>query len=232
MAEISIDLWLWPLSVTQDRQNDLSALLSPDEIDRANRFVKQRHSIAYRIGRGRMREILSEYVGLPAADLRFSYNPQGKPSLPGGPQFNLSHSGGWAALAVTEMARIGVDIERFREVEDGVAKRFFSDAENGYLSELNGKDWRDGFFRCWTRKEAVIKACGPGLSMPLDSFDVTLVPEQPPKVTRMDEGDTDAEDWTLLHLELTPEMVGAIAVESQGRPVQISLREGALPLPA
>lgn len=228
-APVPLDLWLWPLAPPCPPA--LAAHLSPTEAARAARFVNPDHGEAYRIGRGRLREILAQMTGGPPAYLDLRTASHGKPWLPGGPRFNLSHSGGWAALAVTQAPLdLGLDIEAFRPVEPGVAHRFFAPGENTSLAALPSRDWAAGFFRCWTRKEAVVKAVGDGLSIPLNAFDVTLAPGDAAEVTRMDPDLGAARDWRLTHLDLGPTFVGAIATRP-ATPLTITLREGQLPLP-
>ncbi|WP_127901935.1 4'-phosphopantetheinyl transferase family protein [Solirhodobacter olei] len=219
---ITVDLWLWPLDAAGD-----AACLSGDEAARAARFVRPADATAFRNARAGLRRILGAYLDRPAADLAFSYGPEGKPGLPGGPAFNLSHSGRWAALAVTaEDIRLGIDIEAHRSVEQDVARRFFSPAEIAALARLSGPDWIEGFFQTWTRKEAFVKALGRGLHRPLDSFDVTLGPA--PRIARIAEG--GEADWQMADLATGPGYAGALAVEARGRPLRLALREGRLPL--
>jgi len=228
-----IDLWLWPLD-QPGLAPDLSPLLSDDEQARADRFVRPRDADRYVVGRGQLRHILSGYTDTPAARLVFAYGPQGKPILPGGPVFNLSHSDGWAALAVAPDVppdfQLGIDIEAQRRVEDGVAARFFSGDEYARLSALPATDWMAGFYRCWTRKEAVIKAVGSGLSTPLDSFDVTLAPGDAAQITRTSGDLAPAAEWSLAHLDLAPGFVGAVAAVTGGGGIRLTVRQGSLPL--
>lgn len=217
--DIDIDFWLWSLNAPADRLKVLAEHLSGDESARAARFVQDKHGREYRAARGRLREILAGYIGAPPGKLQFLYNAHGKPYLEGGPFFNLSHAGGHAVLVVCEDAEVGVDIEIVRDVEPGVPERFFSSAENAALNALPEGLWDAGFLRCWTRKEAILKARGVGLSQPLDSFDVTLEPSKRARVTRIDGGNPD--DWTLRHINLGPLMLGAIAIEAKGRPVHV-----------
>lgn len=219
---IGIDLWLWRLDAAP-----ADVPLSPDEEARAARFVYPRHATAFRAARAGLRIAMAQYLGCPPGDLVFGYAPEGKPLIVGGPSFNLSHSGGWAALAVTETARLGVDIEAHRPVEPAIADRYFSPAEIAALSPLSGLDWQTAFFRVWTRKEAFVKALGTGLRRPLDSFDVSA--EAAARLMRLAEG--GAGDWTLLDLATGPGFAGAVAVEARGGPVRLTLRQGALPLP-
>lgn len=217
---LRVDLHLWPLSLP-------GSGLSADEEARAARFVTPRHAAAYRAARGGLRRVLAGYTGQPPADLRFDYGPQGKPSLRGGPAFNLSHAGHWAALAVAEaQVDLGIDIEAHRQVERAVAERFFSASEVAALSGLTGAAWELGFFRIWTRKEAVIKALGSGLSLPLDSFDVTAGANA--QLLRLAGGDPSA--WHLRDLAPGAGMQGALAVRAGGQPVEIRVCAGRLPL--
>jgi len=222
---VPVTIALYFLRLTCAAEADaLAPHLSPDEAARAARFVFERDRIAYRIGRGRLREILGAHTGEAPEALRFTYGDHGKPALPGGPEFNLSHSGGLACLAISDRV-LGVDIEAHREIEEGVAERFFSPAEYAALSALPASGWTDGFFRCWTRKEAVVKAMGDGLSIPLDRFDVTLGPGEPPRMTRLDPEHGAAAGWRLAHLDLGPGMTGALAMETGGEALRIALRE-------
>ena len=222
---IDITLHFWRLDAPQPMVDHLSRVLDAGEIARADRFVHLRDRTAYRIGRGRLRELLGEWRGQDPASLQFDIGPQGKPSLSGGPHFNLSHSGGLACLAITQDVEIGADIEAYREVEDAVAERFFAPKEYAKLSVLPSVEWLAGFFRIWTRKEAVVKAIGEGLSIPLDAFDVTVDPKAPPLMTRLDPTRGRVEDWSLVHLAMGEAMVGALAVRAAGQAIRVQVRE-------
>lgn len=229
---IAVDLWLWPLDLPDARLRALSAHLSEEETARAARFVRPEHGARFRAARGRLREILSGYTGTAPGAIGFDYGPHGKPALAGGPVFNLSHSGGWAALAVTEAeAALGLDIEAHREVEADLAGRFFSAAECGALAALRPADRAEGFFRAWTRKEALLKGVGEGLSLPLDGFDVTLAPGDPARLLASRIEGLEPEAWSLTHLDLGPGFPGCIALGAGGAAAEVTLREGHLPLP-
>ncbi|WP_088625583.1 4'-phosphopantetheinyl transferase superfamily protein [Oceanicola sp. 22II-s10i] len=212
---------LWRLTGPDDAVARMAAHLSEDEAARAARFVFDRDRRAYILGRGRLREILGAEMGRAPAAVRFGYGAHGKPFVTGGPWFNLSHSDGIACLSLHPSMDFGLDIEAFRQIEDGVAERFFSATEYASLSALPSDQWTAGFFRCWTRKEAVVKAMGDGLSIPLDAFDVTLRPGDAPLMTRLDPALGQAADWQLAHFELGPDMVGALAVRAPG---EVTLR--------
>nr|WP_255733360.1 4'-phosphopantetheinyl transferase superfamily protein [Ruegeria sp. Ofav3-42] len=178
----------------------------------------------YIAGRTQLRRILGRYLGRDANSIEFTYGTYGKPLLKDGPGFNLSHSGGRAVLAVCEQTDPGLDIEKIRPIENAVARHHFSPAEYAKLSALPNSEWLQGFFRCWTRKEAVLKMLGHGLHMPLDSFDVTLSPDVSPQVTRI-EGD-DPSRWSLFHLEPCAGWVGALALRDVLGSTKLVWRQG------
>jgi 4'-phosphopantetheinyl transferase len=154
--------------------------------------------------------------------LQFSYSPYGKPSVVATTvRFNLSHSHTIAALALTRDYEIGVDVEQVRPIKEDISGRFFSPRENAALSALPEQEQTGAFFRCWARKEAIVKAIGEGLSHPLDSFDVSIGVNQPAVVERF-EGEADARKiWRLAHFEPAPGYAGAVACRTGGAPICI-----------
>src|SRR5688572_1734331 len=156
-------------------------ILAEDEINRANRFRFHKDRERFVAGRGLLRMILSSYVGMPANEIIFTYGCYGKPGLhrqDSRPaiEFNLAHSGGTAIYAITRDRRVGVVIEMIKDEFplERVAEHFFSNVEMAALRSLPQPMQRIAFFKCWTRKEAFIKAVGDGLSCPLSDFDVSL----------------------------------------------------------
>jgi 4'-phosphopantetheinyl transferase len=178
-----IHVWLHPLVIKASTQDLLHSYLSADEKRRAARFHFERDRIRFIAARGTLRTLLGQYLSKQPGELQFHLGQQGKPSLAPEPagrslSFNLSHSEDFAAFAFGWNRNIGVDIERIRpgvEHED-IAQCHFSAAEIESLVNLPPADQAKGFFVCWTRKEAYIKASGRGLQIPLDSFDVNLEP--------------------------------------------------------
>jgi 4'-phosphopantetheinyl transferase len=215
-----VRLYLFRLDPAPAERARLARHLSPPEEARAARFVRDADGDAFRVGRGRLREILARWVGSAPEALRFQEGARGKPSLMPGPQFNLSHSGGVALLAVHSERPLGIDVEAPRPVEQGVADRVFSAAERADLAALPPELWQAGFLRGWTRKEAVVKALGIGLGADLEAFDVTLTPGAPARVTRCALGPPGP--WQLTHLGLQGGMVGALAHRGGPLPVLVA----------
>ncbi len=171
---MSIYVWQIDLSATGQEQEFLG-LLSPDELERAQRFKFAIHRQRYIMARGSLRQILSSYIGIPAHEIVFQYGQHGKPFLAEGfPQFNISHSDNMALIAITKDRAIGVDIEKIKpEYKEDVAKRFFSEKEYAALQQLPEAGRISGFYAIWTKKEALIKALGEGLFTPLNEFTVS-----------------------------------------------------------
>lgn len=228
-----VSIWLFSLQATAHARDMLASLLSADERERAARFVYDLHRDRYIVAHGAMRRILGETLGRPPADLVFVNNAWGKPELAGAgaPFFNLSHTADLGALAIGWRCPIGVDVEQVRPVEQEVARHSFSLAEQAELSRLSPQDWLQGFYRCWTRKEAVIKALGLGLAQPLDAFDVTLAPDAPPRLLRLAGQPEAPSQWQLVHFAPADGILGAFAAPLSGNELRFRswAPEGALP---
>lgn len=194
-------VWRFDLDGSRDEIR-LTRLLAPDERSRAARFRFDRDRARFVVGRARLRQVLAELTGVPAADLELATNPYGKPELPGTDlYFNLTHAGGTGLLAVTTVGPVGVDLEPLAPVpdRDTVAERFFSQREVFELRRLSPGVRDAAFLRCWTRKEAYVKAVGGGLSLGLQDFAVSLgVTERPAIVWAADPAVVDR--WSVSDL--------------------------------
>lgn len=168
---------LWRVDLSASPAASLMHLLSSDEMTRANQFKFDIHRHRFIVARAMLRQVLSFYTRLLPEEIVFSYGDHGKPFLRDNPlqiQFNISHSDNLAVIAVTIEHDIGVDIEKMEiTFKDAVAKRFFSPQEYNELQQLPSKEQVVGFYRIWSKKEAVIKAIGAGLYVRLDSFSLS-----------------------------------------------------------
>jgi 4'-phosphopantetheinyl transferase len=217
LDEHSAHIWCAELDQPQGRVKYYGSLLSADEQERAARFHFDRHRNAYTAGRGMLRVLLGRYLKQPPEDIDISYSHYGKPLLPDNRlQFNLAHSGGLALFVFTLHDEVGVDIERERDLRDAlaIAERFFSPSERAALRELPDSERVPAFFRCWTRKEAFIKAVGEGLSYPLADFDVTLAPGEPARLLSIRGSEEEARSWSLHSLDLPAGYFGAVALRN------------------
>lgn len=212
-----VDIWRISLDLMPDSVKLFESTLSADEAERAARFHFEVDKNRFIVAHGALRNILSRYLQNNSAELNFSLNQYGKPTLVNSTlEFNLSHSGEFALVAVTQGRKVGVDVERIRQGISShvIAQQYFSKAEVAELQSLPLEQRESAFFICWTRKEAYIKAQGLGLSLPLESFDVSLTPGHPAilRATRPDP--KESARWRFLSLDVDSNYAGAIAVEN------------------
>lgn len=213
-----VDVWRISLDPPLDTVKHLESTISEEESQRAARFRFTVDRDRYIVAHGSLRYILSENLRCDPKRLHFSTNEYGKPALEDHKlDFNLSHSGDYALVAVTREYKVGVDVEIIRSdmEHEKLAKRFFSPNEVAELTTLPSDQIIRGFFNCWSRKEAYIKAQGLGLSLPLASFDVSLTPNEPATLRATRPNPDEAARWTLISLDVGCAYVGALAVEGQ-----------------
>lgn len=222
-----IHVWRAFLDLDVPYIQDLYATLSADEQERSARFHFQRDQNRFIVARGTLRAILGRYLNVHPRQLAFQYGPYGKPSLTsessdGKLFFNLAHSQRLGLFAISYGREVGVDIEYVRNdlEDDKIAERFFSPREVATLKQVPPNRRKEAFFNCWTRKEAYIKARGEGLSLPLEKFDVSLVPGEPAMLMNTQDDELEAKRWSLAELMPGPGYVAAIAVRGHGWKLQ------------
>ena len=217
------EIHLWRASLEQPvaATERLRSLLADDELARAAKFRFARDRDRYIVGRGLLRSLLGSYLQRPPRELRFDYGEFGKPRLEGGgPHFNLSHSGALALFAFSADVELGVDVEleNAEFAKERIAERFFSEKEVRVLRSLAEPLQATAFMTCWTRKEAFIKARGDGLSLRLDSFDVSLAPDAPAALLRTEWSAAEPAQWWLCDLsDASRGYVAAMAMRSDAR---------------
>jgi len=232
-----VHVWRVPLNQNPTRISELRTVLSPDERARADRFHFEKDQIQFIEARAALRLLLSQYLNVSPTELTFSFGEQGKPALANGHsnkglRFNLSRRDGLALIAITRGREIGVDVELVRVDLPlfEMAEVSFSESELATLRSLPENLQAAGFYNCWTRKEAYIKARGEGFSFPLKRFDVSLIPGAAAKllaVRRSDSRNTgdksEVNRWTLHDLTVSPGYVAALAFE--GRHANITCQD-------
>ena len=206
-------LW-WKMSEFSPHEALFYATLSPEEQRRANRFISDTIKTRFIIARGMLRHILAHYMNELPNTIPFTYGARGKPLVAHAPfAFNLSHSEDIAMLALAHTSQIGVDVEHMMPMAEmrRVASDYFSMNEQVVLFNLPNYEQLPAFYRCWTRKEAYIKARGDGFALPLDKFDVTLTAHETPCLLRTLDDD-NPQNWQFFHLEPTIGYMGAVCV--------------------
>lgn len=220
----TLEIFVARLDLGPEAVRAAAARLSVEEQQRAGRFAFDRDRRRYVVARAKLRELLAARLETRPEAVKLRYGPHGKPALArefcrGDLRFNLSHSGDVAVYAFARGREIGVDVEAVRVPPDGddIAARFFSARENETYRGLDARDKPLGFFNCWTRKEAYIKALGDGLSHPLDSFDVSLAPGEPAQILRTGNSAGDDCGWRLFSFAPHPGCIGAVVIENPTR---------------
>jgi 4'-phosphopantetheinyl transferase len=213
-----VGVWTASVDLPEPLNSHLPTYLSPDERERAGRFVFDRDRARFVAARAFLRLVLARSLGAEPRALRFRYSAHGKPDLADEGSdlgFNLAHS---ESLAVCVLARgcdaLGVDVERvkpIRDVED-VARKAFSPLEFDRWTALPDPVRLPAFYEAWTRKEAFLKALGSGLDRPLDSFDVSFGPGERPRLLRVAGDPGQAERFSLHSFEPEHGYIGAVAI--------------------
>lgn len=162
-----------------------------------------------------LRVLLGNYLGVAPAGVALESGQHGKPMLADPSshvQFNLSHSGDRAICAIARNCAVGVDIEHLDRAVDheSLAWRFFSAREYAELQLIPDADRKCAFLTCWTRKEAVAKATGQGLRLPLNQIEVTVAPAASPQLLNVPDGDAGA--WTLHSIDAGHDYVATLAL--------------------
>lgn len=215
--DVASGVWVVDLAREHLGPAAVNAILSPDEIARADRFLRPADRRRFLGSHLAVRLVLGRALGIDPADLDFAAGPNGKPELkPCGRDrldFNLSHSGDFALIGVSRQGAIGVDVEVARPIADTlrVAHAHFAPSEIQTLEGCTSEALPGAFFACWTCKEAFVKATGAGLSMRLDRFAVTI-PPAPARVVSIDGDATAGRTWSLHRLAPAPGHVGAVAI--------------------
>lgn len=209
-----VDVWRVFLSAEPGLVERLFTILSAEEQARADRFATPELRAGYVLAHAALRTLVGRALERDPATIAFTQGRAGKPSLADGAvEFNLSHSGGVALCAISRGIPVGIDVEQCRPIDDllRIARRFFAASEYAELAALPRSQQLDAFFRCWTRKEAYVKALGDGLQAPLDTFEVTLRPGDAAAVRHVDADPGAAARWRLHHLDPAPGYFGAVA---------------------
>ena len=218
-----VHVWLASIKPGKEQYRIFTQTLSKEEMERAGRFRFEEDRLHFIATRGILRTLLSGYLNMDAGQVSLAYGPYGKPELSAGTssipvRFNLAHSHCLALFAFVLNCDIGVDIEFMRRdiAMDDIAERFFSPNENAALDRLPSNLKRKGFFTCWARKEALLKANGKGISFGLERVEVSVHPELPASVLRIAGSEQDASLWSLHDLPAAQDYTAAFAVKGHG----------------
>jgi len=226
-----VDIWVADVHALADQVQKYAGFLSAEEVGRSARFRDPLNRNRYVVRHGMVRAVLSRYAHSDPAQVEIQYGSNGKPHLKKGSngsglQFSTSHSGHLNLVAIGRTAKIGVDIEKiseFPEVRE-IADRHFTAAEVRELDCSPESRRFEVFFKLWTRKEAVLKANGRGLTLPLDCVDVsTQCGGSGAWSVQIRQGATEGE-FCLTDLKVAPGFAAALAVTTSVNQLNIVCR--------
>ena len=203
-----IQIWRVTLPSALEPDSIYRQYLSSEELDRAARLRAGRVRLQFLVTRTCLRILLGNILGLAPKDVLIALSTYGKPQTPL-LHFNIAHSRETVLIALCRELPVGVDLEyldRETEILD-IARTSFTEPEYLEIEAADPAHRRPAFFNCWTRKEAVIKADGRGLSVPLNSFEVAVRFRAESTPVHLAGGAT----WFVSDLEVGPEAAGAIA---------------------
>lgn len=214
-----VHLWIIRLSQIGPEIAELSDFLNPDEKQKAARFFRNGDQRRFIVAHGVLRQLLGGYLSAAPEALNFTVNDFGKPALVRKPgdhllSFNLAHSGDVILYGVANGQQVGVDVEAIRDdlrVME-LAEGQFSAHELAVLQATPPDERVTAFFRCWTRKEAYLKARGEGLGFPLNQFSVTFGPNEAPAVHWASDDPLVTERWSMFDLVPAPGYAGAVVM--------------------
>jgi len=223
MPRDEVHVWLTRVGWPPTHIRELADVLSLAERQKVKRLRFPLDRERHVIGRGLVRVVLGRILDTRPDSLNYVYNDFGKPYLRDAPngrhlQFNISHSGDIVLIALADDRQVGVDVERIRhdlELEE-IARRSFSSGEQADLGVLPAGERHNAFFRCWSRKEAFIKARGEGLSLPLDRFDVSVRVGDSAALLATRPDPLEASRWVIRDLDVGPGYKASVAVEGSG----------------
>jgi 4'-phosphopantetheinyl transferase len=235
-ASCKILVKIWPLVVSDERLNALRAHLSLDEQARLSSMRVASIARSFVIARGMARELLALECQRRPVEIAFAAGPRGKPQiaqLADAPSFNLSHSAGFCALAVSAGRplpnhRLGVDIEEIRAVERDIARAYFTRREADWLQAVDDDVRHRAFTKCWVLKEAYLKATGDGLAGGLDALELALeagsaIEPVGLRGRALGQSGADLSQWRFASFDVSSTIVGSVAAMTNGSPLDIEI---------
>ncbi len=214
------DVHVWV--VDRDADGGEGGVLSPPERARRETLRSARDRSRYAASHAALHRLLGAYLGCTPEAVRLVTGPWGKPALDPRTHsspvwFNMAASGPLALIAVTRAAEVGVDLEELAPFPDlsEVAADHFSPEERAAIAATTGAERLATFYRCWTRKEAYLKALGVGLRQPLHRFAVSADAGSPASLIHVDGDPEEGARWSIIHVEPRAAFVGAVACRTR-----------------
>jgi 4'-phosphopantetheinyl transferase len=223
-----LHVWRVELDAPPTATDRLAACLSADERRQWQRFLREADRRHFLVSHSALRIILGQYLDMAPERVEIAVRTGGKPELTLSPDglplcFNLSHSEGLAMVALALGREVGVDVERVRPFVDmaSIIERYFAPAERAAWQALPPEDRCAAFFRCWTRKEAYLKARGIGLAEGLDHFEVPMAAAEPLSLLWTGGPPGSTERYQMYDVSQGPDYAAACVVEREVEAVSV-----------
>ncbi|HEX2868122.1 MAG TPA: 4'-phosphopantetheinyl transferase superfamily protein [Ignavibacteriales bacterium] len=219
------EIHVWHVKAESASAAEFWDILTRDEMERACAYYFSKDRDNFIISRGVLRILIARYLNILPEEITLHFNKYGKPFLKKNGKelkFNVSHSKGMLLFAFSRGLELGIDIEFMRHdfAHMEIAGGFFSKNEVLMLSLLPEEMRTTAFYNCWTRKEAFIKAKGRGLSIPLDSFDVSVRPGDPPELLNIYGQAGESRKWKIFNLNTAHGYCASLAVRGNPREIK------------
>jgi 4'-phosphopantetheinyl transferase len=214
LLEEAVHVWRWQLDVTEDVLVRHVGMLSDKELTRMMSFQFRRDRTRYAISHGMTRHLLAHYLQEDPRLLTFAEGASGKPAIDHPRtrlRFNLTHSGAHACLAISDGLDLGVDLEELRWPVPDIAEVFLSDRELTAYNLLSHTHAPEALYRAWTRKEAIAKAEGFGLSRDLRPIEVFFDRNHQPQRVHHDETGLLSKSWYLTDIPVRKGFLASLA---------------------
>jgi 4'-phosphopantetheinyl transferase len=219
----TVHIWRAHFQPTLISKREFLERISKEEIERAQRFIRQSDRDRYIFSHGLLRSLLGAYVECAPQQFVFETKQHHKPFLVSpycgnDIRFNLSHSEDMVLIAVTRGVEVGVDVEHIRKIPDAlqIVNSTFSVDERKFLNSLPPGDFEESFFAYWTSKEAFLKGIGKGLSYPLDKFSISFLSKESESLVYIHDDQGNALCWKIIQISPGPGYSGALALEEPG----------------
>ncbi len=216
LGENELHIWEWSCPEKWQIGEGMKQLI-PEEREKAERFLHPKVREQFVVARAGLRKLLAAYLQIPPLEVPIEYGFNGKPELAqafGAWQFNLSHSEGQVALGIIKQRRIGIDLEKIREIKNipSLVKRFFCPAEIALFDGLSEKEQNQQFLEVWTCKEALLKGIGRGIHG-LESSELIFGKDDTIRVHRLNDPQNRDYPWQIRKYMREPCWLLAVAWE-------------------
>ena len=214
----TLHLWLWDCTDFALQLPSLEKLLSADEASRSQGFRSYLDRARYTISHGLLRRILGAYLACDPDGIVFGRGALGKPYIVAEAaqraiHFSFSRSGELGLLAVSSGGPVGVDLQAVEVCSDAAGSTILSAEEQAIVGRADASARSAAMLRCWVRKEALLKAEGCGLTVPMRSFSVLGSSEDAGRPSRSGQ-------WTVTDLDICRGYAGALAAPAATKSIE------------